>query len=53
MLFGFRVDSLNLLIMIFFMTKGDLKQEDLASRLVCFGVNGVGTFQGLRSKVTI
>jgi hypothetical protein len=53
MFFGFGVDSLNLLNMIFLMTKGDLKQEDLASRLVCFGANGVGTFQGLRSKVTI
>jgi hypothetical protein len=48
MLFGFGVDSLNLLIMIFLMTKGDLKQEELASRLVCFGANGVGTFQCLR-----
>jgi hypothetical protein len=53
MLFGFGVDSLNLLNMNFLMTKGDLKQEDLASRLVCFDANGVGTFQGLRSKVTI
>jgi hypothetical protein len=53
MLFGFGVDSSNLLIMSFLMTKGDLKQKDLASRLMCFGANGVGTFQGLRSKVTI
>jgi hypothetical protein len=35
------------------MTKRDLKQEDLASSLVCFGANGVSTFQGLILKVTI
>jgi hypothetical protein len=35
------------------MTQGDLKQEDIASRLVWFNANGVSTFQGLRSEVTI
>jgi hypothetical protein len=34
------------------MTQGDLKKEDLASKLVCFGVNGVDTFQGFRLIVT-
>jgi hypothetical protein len=35
------------------MTQGDLKQEDIASRLAWFDVDGVNTFQGLRSVVTI
>jgi hypothetical protein len=39
--FGFKVDSLNLLIMNSLMTQGDLKQEDIASRLMCFGVEGL------------
>jgi len=49
----FGANSLTLLIMNSLMTQGDLKQEDIASRLVWFGANGVSTFQGLRSKVTI
>jgi hypothetical protein len=44
MFFGSSVDSLILLIMNSLMTQGDLKQEDLASKLVCFGVDGVNTF---------
>jgi hypothetical protein len=34
------------------MTKG-LKQEDIVSKLVCRGVDGVSAFQGLKSKVII
>jgi hypothetical protein len=30
------------------MTQGDLKHKDLTSKLVCFGVNGVNTFQGFK-----
>ncbi len=29
------------------MTQGGLKEEELASRLICFGVDKVDTFQGL------
>ncbi len=53
MFYGFNVNNLNFLIMNSLMTQGDLKQKDLASKLVCFNVNGVNTFQGLRSRVTI
>jgi hypothetical protein len=42
--FGSSVDSLILLIMNSLMIQGDLKQEDLASKQVCFGVDGVNTF---------
>jgi hypothetical protein len=34
------VDNLTLLIMNFLMTQSGLKKEQLASRLVCFGVDG-------------
>ncbi len=47
------VDNLILLIMNFLMTQGGSQEEDLTSRLVCLGANGVSTFQGLISKVTI
>jgi hypothetical protein len=46
--FGSKTNSLNLLIMNFLMTQGGLHEEDLASRLVSFGVDGVNTFQGFR-----
>jgi len=52
-LFGSKVDSLILLIMNSLMTQGGLQEEDLTSRLVCFGVDGVRTFQGIRFRVTI
>jgi len=52
-LFRSKVASLILLIMNFLMTQGGLQEEDLTSRLVCFGANGVNTFQGFRSKVII
>jgi len=38
--------------MNFLMTQGDLKKENLTSKLVCFGANGVNTFQGFRLGVT-
>jgi hypothetical protein len=50
---GSRIDSLTLLIMNYLMTPGGLHEEDLASRLVYFGVDGIGTFQGLRSRVIV
>jgi hypothetical protein len=49
--FGFVTSSLILLIMIFL--QWGLKEEKLASKVVCFDVDGVNTFQGLKSKVTI
>jgi hypothetical protein len=52
-LFGSGVDSLILLIMNFLMTQGGLQEEDLTSRLVCFGVDGVHTFQGFKFRITI
>jgi hypothetical protein len=30
-----------------------LKEEEFISKVVCFDVDGVKTFQGLKSKVTI
>jgi hypothetical protein len=35
------------------MTQGGLQEEDLASRLVYFGVDGVNTFQGLKFGVIV
>jgi hypothetical protein len=35
------------------MTQGNLKQKNLNSKLVCFDVNGVSTFQGLRLGMTL
>jgi hypothetical protein len=46
-------NSLTLFIMNFLMTQGGLQEENLASRLVCFGVDGANTFQDFKSKVTI
>jgi hypothetical protein len=43
---------MTLQIMNSLMTQGDLKKKDLASKLVCFGANGVRTFQGFRLGVT-
>ncbi len=41
MIFGYGVNSLTLLIMNFLMTQlGGLKEEELASKLVYFGVDG-------------
>jgi hypothetical protein len=48
----FGANSLTLLIMTSLMTQGGL-QEGLASRLVCFGVNGVNTFQGFKFGVIV
>jgi len=35
------------------MTQRGLKEEEFASRLVCFGVNEVNAFQGLRSIIIV
>jgi hypothetical protein len=32
------------------MTQGDLKKEYLTSKLLCFGANGVNTFQVLNQE---
>ncbi len=49
----FGANSLTLLIMTFLMTQGGLQEEGFASRLVCFGVNGVNTFQGLKFGIIV
>jgi hypothetical protein len=48
MFFRSNVNILILLIMNSLMTQGDLKQEDLVSKFVCFSVDGDNTFQGLK-----
>jgi hypothetical protein len=53
MFFGSSVDNLTILIMISSMTQGDLKQKDLVSKLVCFCVDGVSTFQGFRLRMIV
>jgi hypothetical protein len=54
MVFGFGVNSLILLIMNSLMTQlGGLKEEELVSKLVYFGANGVSTFQGFKYRITI
>ncbi len=52
-LFGSRANNLTLLIMNSLMTQGGLQDENLASKLVCFGANGVNTFQGIKSRITV
>jgi hypothetical protein len=44
--FQISANSLTLLIMNSLMTQGDLKHEDLTSKLVCLNVDGAKTFQG-------
>ncbi len=51
--FRFVVDCLILSVMNSLMTQGELKEEELASKLVCLGVDRVGAFQGFRLKITI
>jgi hypothetical protein len=50
---GSKTNSLTLLIMNYLMTQGGLHEEDLASRLVYFGVDGISTFQGFKSRVIV
>jgi hypothetical protein len=50
--FGYNANRMTLLIMNFLMTQGDLQKKDLDSKLVCFGANGLNTFQGFRSQMT-
>jgi hypothetical protein len=47
-LFGFWVDNQILSIMNSLMT-----QRDIVLKFVCLCINGVNTFQGLKSKMTI
>jgi hypothetical protein len=39
--------------MNFLMTQGGLKKKELVTRLVCFGVDGVSTFQGLKFGIIV
>ncbi len=43
---GSNVDNLTKVIMDFLLTYNGLSEFGLASKLVCFGINGVITFQG-------
>jgi hypothetical protein len=51
-IYGFRIDVLTMVIMIFLMTKRGFKGKKYISRLVYFG-DGVNTFQGLRCRIVI
>jgi hypothetical protein len=51
--FRFVVDCLTLLVMNSLMTQWELKEEELDSKLVCFGVDGVSAFQGFKFGLTI
>jgi len=35
------------------MTQGGLKEKEFATRLVCFGANGVSAFQGLKFGIIV
>jgi len=50
---GAGADSLTLIIMKALQDGGDLTLEQLSRRLLCFGADGVSTFQGTRSGVTV
>jgi hypothetical protein len=39
--------------MNYLMTQGNLKEKELAARLVCFGADGVNTFQNFRFGVIV
>ncbi len=49
-IYGSYADSLNLLTMNSLMTQRDLKQEDLASKLVCLSVDGLAPSKALDQK---
>ena len=46
------VDNLTNAIMLSLMGEGGLSAEDISSKLVCFGADGVSTFQGVKKGVT-
>jgi hypothetical protein len=46
-------NNLTLLIMNSLMTQCGLKEKELATRPVCFGVNWVSTFQGFKFGVIV
>ncbi len=50
---GFSVDNFTKVIVDFLLTYGGLSKSNLASKLVCFGVNGVTTFQGSKTSVSM
>jgi hypothetical protein len=45
-------DHLTSVIMRALLGEGGLSYEEIASKLVCFGVDGVSTFQGSKMGVT-
>jgi hypothetical protein len=49
-IYGSYADNLILLLMNSLMTQRDLKQKDLASKLVCLGVDGLTPFKALNQK---
>ncbi len=51
--FRFAVDRLTLLVMNSLITQGELKEEELVSKFICFGVDGVSAFQGFKFEITI
>jgi hypothetical protein len=49
---GATADSLTKLLIGALTVQGDLSAEEIASKLLCFGADGVATFQGTRNGVT-
>jgi len=45
-------DNLTFVIMHALLEEGGLSHEELASKLVCFGADGVSTFQGPKTSIT-
>jgi hypothetical protein len=46
-------DHLTNVIMHVLLCEGGLSREQIASKLVCFGADGISTFQGAKTGVTI
>jgi len=49
----FSVDNFTKVIVDFLLTYGGLSKSNLASKLVCFRANGVTTFQGSKTGVSM
>jgi hypothetical protein len=52
MLEGSRYNNLTKVIMEVVMIGGGLPQEQIAKKLICFGVDGANAFEGTKSSVT-
>jgi len=50
---GSGADALTLVIMTALQCGGDLNSDQISRKLVCFGADGVSTFQGAKSGVTL